>query len=244
MMNKKSIYRIIFLLLIGGVFGSFFSIGLLKFGEAGGLAKLPNIGDFLIDNNIYIFIFLVIALFLPSIYLFLKGKRVYDKIDEMSDDEYDVKVKIAEKKIDMALTINSIFMILNFMVLGTTFDKASDNFILVLIIFVINIIAMSLFEIYVIRFMQRLDTRLKGDPTSFKFSKEFINSCDEAEKIKIYKSGYHAFQTSKSTSLGFIVITIISNMVLDTGSLPIVISCIWMLANVASYGYYSVKKIS
>ncbi|MFW5890895.1 MAG: DUF3169 family protein [bacterium] len=242
MINKKSIYRVIFLLAIGGVFGAIFSIGLLKFGDAGGLTKLSLIGDFLIDNSVYIFMFLVIVLFLPSVYLFFKGKELYENIDHLADDEYEVKAKVANRKLDISLTINSIFMILNFLVLGTTFDIASSNFLMVLIIFFINILAAALFEIYVIRFIQKLDARLKGDPTSFKFNKEFIDSCDEAEKLKIYKSGYYAFKTSKSTSLCFIVITTIGNMVLGTGALPIFISCIWMLVNTASYGYYTVYK--
>ncbi len=241
-MNKKSIYRIIFLLFIGGVIGAVFSVGLLKFGEAGGLAKLSEIGNFLVDINIYIFVLLVFVLFIPSVYLFMKAKKVYEKIDVMSDDEYEEKDNIAKKKLDTALTLNSIFMVLNFLVYGTTLDKTSDNFLIVLMVFLTNILAMALFEIYVIRFIQRKDTRLKGDPTTFKFTKDFIESCDEAEKLRIYKSGYHAFQSSRSASLGFILITIISNMVLETGALPIVISCIWMLENVASYGYYSVYK--
>lgn len=241
-MNKKSIYRIILLLLFGGAIGAAFSIGLFRFGEAGGLAKISDIGNFLISINVYLFLFLVIALFLPSVYLFMKAKKAYGEIDEMSEDDYEDKEITAKKKLDMALTLNSIFMVLNFLVFGTTLDKTSDNFIIILIVFLANAMAMALFEIYVIRFIQREDTRLKGDPTTFRFTKEFIESCDEAEKQRIYRSGYHAFQSSKAASLGFILITVISNMVLETGALPVLISCIWMLQNVASYGYYSVYK--
>jgi len=242
MINKKSIFRIILLLVIGGVFGAIFSLGLLKFKDTGGLAKLSFIVDFLINNNIYIFIFLVIVLYLPSVYLFVKGKKLFEKLDELSDEEYDVKSKVANKKLDISLTLNSIFMVLNFIVFGTTINRSSDNFFIVLIIFLINMLALSFLEIYAVKFIQKLDNRLKGDPTSFKFNKEFIDSCDEAEKLIIYKSGYHAFQISKSTSLGFIIITMIGNTVLDTGALPVIISGIWMLVNIASYGYYSVYK--
>jgi len=163
-------------------------------------------------------------------------------LDKLSDDEYDIKSKVANKKLDISLTLNSIFMVLNFIVFGTTINRSSDNFFIVLIIFLINMLAISFLEIYAVKFIQKLDNRLKGDPTSFKFNEEFLDSCDEAEKLIIYKSGYYAFQISKSTSLGFIIITMIGNTVLDTGALPVIISGVWMLVNIASYGYYSVYK--
>jgi hypothetical protein len=97
-------------------------------------------------------------------------------------------------------------------------------------------------ELLVIRSMQTFDARLKGDPTTLRFTKDFIESCDEAEKEKIYQSGYQAYQLSKNTALGFIVVTTIGNMILDTGTAPIVMSCLWMLQNVLSYGYYAVKS--
>ena len=77
----------------------------------------------------------------------MKAKKAYGDMDVISDDDYEDKEIIAKKDLDMALTLNSIFMVLNFLVLGTTLDKTSDNFVIITIILLTNTLAVALFEI-------------------------------------------------------------------------------------------------
>ena len=241
-MNKKTIFKMIFLTIIGGGAGFIISLGLLKLNNTETTNIAATIGDFIVENNLVMFLLLLIIFYLPSVYLFIKGKRVFVDLDNLSDEDYEIQRKLGQRKLDMVLPLNGIFMIFNFMLFGMTFAKLTNNEMVITSVFMVNILLSSMLEIITIRFMQKLDTRLKGDPTSLKFSKDFLESCDEAEKLKIYKSGYHAFQFTKRISLAFLVFTILCNLLLDTGGFPVFVSGSLMLAIIASYSYYSILK--
>ena len=241
-MNVKTVTKMIFLTLIGAVFGFIISKGLLQFNDSKNIEIVTKMGDFFVNNSLALFFLLLIILFIPSIYMFLKGKKIYSKLDNMEDDEYDVQIKVGQKNFEKTLALNSIFLIFNFMLLGMTFSNLPDNEMINISVFMLNIFAASMLEIITVRFIQKADTRLKGDPTSLRFSKDYLGSCDEAEKLKIYKTGYHAFQVSKMGSLGFVLLTILCNFILDTGGFPVFVSCSLMLVNIASYSYYAIYK--
>jgi len=97
-------------------------------------------------------------------------------------------------------------------------------------------------EIVTIKFVQKMDERLKGDPTSLRFAKDFLESCDEAQKLRIYKSGYKAFQFTKNASLVLLIIAIMFNLTLKTGAIPIVLTGIFLLMHIISYGYFEYKN--
>ena len=241
-MNKKTVFKMIFIMIIGGIFGFFISKGVLKLNDTESIKAASNIGDFFVKNNIAIFLLLLILLYLPSVYLFIKGKSIFLELDNMLDEECDIQTKVGQRKLDIALSLNGVFMIFNFMLFGMTFAKLMNNEFVIIAIFMVNMFASSMLEISTIKFIQKVDNRLKGDPTSLRFSKDFLESCDEAEKLKIYKSGYHGFQFTKNVSLVFVILTMLGNMLLDTGGFPVFVSCSMLLTIIGSNSYYSIFK--
>jgi hypothetical protein len=128
------------------------------------------------------------------------------------------------------------------MLFGMTFSKTSSNSSIVIFLFMFSTIAVSVLNIITIKYIQKNDNRLKGDPTSFRFDKEFLESCDEAQVSRIYEAGYRAFQFSKNVSLGFVIITILLKFTFNTGAFPVFLSCMIMLIQVISYNYYAMKN--
>jgi len=240
-MNKKTIFRMIILMVIGGIIGLIFSFGLLKLRQPDYIRSFTPIGEFFVNNSLAIYIGLILFLFLPAVYQYVKAKRNYDQITNISDDRADAYERAGEESFNLSMLINGVFLILNIMLFGMTFQKTRDDFLIVTFMFMLSVICASVLEIVAIRYIQKTDNRLKGDPTSLRFNKDFLESCDEAEKLRIYKCGYNAFQISKNVSLGFIMITIISNIILNTGKFPIFVSCMIMLIQVTSYNYYALK---
>ena len=47
--------------------------------------------------------------------------------------------------------------------------------------------------------VQRVYPEKKGDPASRKFQKEWLESCDEAERAMIYQSAYKSYMTANKT---------------------------------------------
>lgn len=241
-MNKKTIFKMILLLVISSIFGALFTLGLLKLNESEFMSIGGQVGKFFINNTIELHLGLIIFLYLPAVYLYFKGKKFYSQISNISDEEIYEFEKVGSKSFDLAMLISNVFLILNFMLFGMTFNKTSSNHSIVIFLFMFSTIAVSVLTIITIKYIQKNDNRLKGDPTSFRFDKEFLESCDEAQVSRIYKSGYRAFQFSKNVSLGFVVLTILLNLTFNTGTFPVFLSCMIMLIQVTSYNYYTMKK--
>ncbi|SHH81570.1 DUF3169 family protein [Clostridium grantii] len=241
---NKTAFRLLLLLIIGGILGGISSIGMIKFKDSEYVNLFTNMGKLFIENSININIALIVFLFLPAVYFNIKGRKITNMMfqENVSDDKIESFEKYGSKFRDISLSINSVFIILNFMLLGMTFDVTNSKLFVTLIVFLVSCIAGSVLEIVTIKFMQKNDSRLKGDPTSFKFHKDFLESCDEAEKLKIYKTGYKAFQFSRGASLVLIIITIMGNMTFKTGGFPVFISGMFMLIQISSYSYYDFKE--
>lgn len=241
-MNKKTIFKMILLLVISSIVGALFTLGLLKLNETEFISIGGQVGNIFINNTIELHLGLIICLYFPAVYLYFKGKKFYSQISNISDEEIDEFEKVGSKSFDLAMLISNVFLILNFMLFGMTFNNTNSNQSIVTFLFMFSTIAVSVLSIITIKYIQKNDNRLKGDPTSFRFDKEFLESCDEAQVSRIYKAGYRAFQFSKNVSLVFVILTILLNFTFNTGAFPVFVSCMIMLMQVTSYNYYAMKN--
>lgn len=240
-MNKKNILKMILLLIIGGIVGAIVSIAMFNFEKTDGIGILKDLGYFLKNHNLYLFTANILIFFIPSLVIYSRGKKLYITLETLDEEEMDAVEVKAQRNLDLALTINGVFMILNFMIFGATFDPKSSLIVWVLIIFLVNTLLTASLEIVAINMIKKFNPRIKGDPTDFSFQKDYLNSCDEAEQLKIYKIGYHAFITTKNSTLILIIVSLLLNMVFETGILPIVMLSILMMIQTISYGYKALK---
>ena len=241
-MTKKQILKFIFMLILGAILGGGATFALLKLADTGFLNRGTQISLFFYEHTLETYIILFVLLMTPTLVLQLKGKGLYYNSDTLTDDEMEIVEKKSSKFLDLAMTLNSMLLVLNFMLFGMLFKNTIDNQFVIIAIFLIGNIFSFVVEVTIIKFIKKMDERLKGDPTSMKFTKDFLESCDEAEKLKIYMTGYQAFQFSKFFALGLVVMTILLNMVFDTGGLSVFISCLFLLVQMLSYSYYALRS--
>jgi len=254
-MNKKTILKMALLMSLGGVVGAVVSIGLFFMTDGFG-DVFSNIGNFIINVSPFLYPTLLITMFFPAVYLYMKGKKKLLESKKIDEDEMDILEKESGKYLDMSIAINGVYMLLNFLLLGATIQKGSDMYFIVLALFLFNCIISSGLEITIVRLIQKEDDRIKGDPTSFKlkeddrikgdptsfkFHKDFVASLDEAEQHKVYKSGYESFQFSRTFTFFMILVSILFKLVLDTGALPVVLTCSIGLAQVISANVYNFR---
>jgi len=240
--SKKNIIKMTGYLVLGGIFGFVVSMLLRYIGKSGHLDILTSIKYFIVYNNIYLFPLLFLFFFTPIYVIGRRGKKELNQAEDLPDNLYDDYIQTAEKKNDISLSLNSIFMVINFILLGMSFEPRVAHVFIALGLFLFNILAISLYEISTIRFIQQNDERLKGDPVSFRFRKDFFNSCDEAEKQKILKTSYHGFNLARNVSFALLITTILSHMILETGIFAIFISGIMLLSIMGGYSYYAIFK--
>lgn len=240
-MNKKIIFRMILLLGIGAVVGFILSKVLIGISQSESISILEDLGQFFIENNMILFFASFCLLFLPAVIIYRKGKKLYSTLDNLEEEIIDEVEAKASNTIDLALTMNGVFMVINFFIFGATFQAKSDTTLLFLLTFLVFTLLTTGLEVFAVSMIKKFDPRIKGDPTKFSFQKDFFNSCDEAEQLRIYKAGYHAFQTSRTASLFFIILTLLFHILFKTGAFPIFIACSVLLIQIISYGYNAIK---
>lgn len=241
-MNKKTIIKLGLMLLVGGVCGALGSLLMLTIMDNGGNEILINFGNFLKEINWMILLFLTLSMFLPSFVLFRKTKKRYQLIDTVSEEEIDKIQEDIDWNMSLAVTINGAFVVLNMIVFGSTFNVENSFFPLAMAIFLFNAVGGSVLEIKVVKIIQKYDPRIKGDPTSLNFHKDYLASCDEAEQLRIYKASYYAFQTTKGISWVMMILAVLGHMLFDVGIYSILLVGILMLVQVIAMGYQSMRK--
>lgn len=75
----------------------------------------------------------------------------------------------------------------------------------------------------------------KGDPTSSKFTEQWVESCDEAEKEIIYKSAYKTYIVLNKVIPILLLLTLIANMFLNTGILAVLVVAVIYLVTGMTY---------
>jgi len=239
-MNKKTILKMGLLLLIGGVVGAVFSLGMAYGAEAVGTPFL-NLLSSINENSRYLYPLLIILFFIPAIWYYRKGVDILKKCQEIDDDLLDDYDKKSNKMIGISMLFNGIFMALNFMLLGMTYT-INRSIMFVMVMFLVNTLLSSSLEIFIVKNIQKHDPRIKGDPTSFRFHKDYVNSCDEAEQLRIYRAGYNTFQIIRNVTIGFMLFAILTNMILDTGAYAVFMTSGLLLVENIVYSMITMKE--
>ena len=105
-----------------------------------------------------------------------------------------------------------------------------------LIGFILCIFSSTLLQKKVINFEREINPILKGSIYDAKFSKKWIDSCDEALKLGIYKSAYKAYKSVNFTCILLWLFCIIGSTFWDFGIAPIaIVTIIWLVQSTTYY---------
>jgi hypothetical protein len=195
------------------------------------------------NNTIYIYLVSAMVLLLPSTILYIIGKKAYLEMMNSDEDEIDSAVKNKAAYLDSSMSILSVFTAVNFMQFGILYHKTTENPTTILALFMLGVLYTAILQVTIVKFIQKNDNRLKGDPTKASFSNDFLESMDEAEQLKVYKAGYKAFQLTKTITLVLIVSSIFMNILFGAGGFAIFISCVFMITHVLSFMYYEKRVV-
>ncbi|MEY8355967.1 DUF3169 family protein [Lachnospiraceae bacterium 54-53] len=189
---------------------------------------------------------MTVALIAPVIYLYRKCRRLYQAWDGESEEEI---IRI-ETGLSYALWFTSILLILSFFffALGAYFNvhafdslKRSDTaywFGGFLAAVVSTIAAQQ----KIVNFEKEINPEKQGSIFDQKFAKKWEKSCDEAERLGIYKSAYASYRAVTVTCLVLWLFCVIGTNLWNFGLMPVtVISIIW-LVQVSSYCIKSISQ--
>lgn len=242
-MIKNTKFRMLTKFIVSMTVGLILALFLLTQNDNRNIGFINSLEDFLITQTVLLYFISAILLLVPATVLYYSGKKSY--LEMMSSDEDDLNDGVKRKAgyLDLSMTIVGVYITVNFMQYGMLYNKTTENPTTTLILFMLGILFSAILQVSIVKLIQKQDDRLKGDPTKTSFNKEFLASMDEAEQLKAFKSGFRAFQMTRSITLMIVVFTIFMNILFETGGFAVFISSLFMLIQTVSFSYYEKNTV-
>lgn len=150
----------------------------------------------------------------------------------------------------ISMIVTSLIFILAFLFFGifaagldTLFsvDMPPSYFVITIGIFIIGAFVGIYLQTRLIKMTTVLYPNKNGDPLETKFTKDWLESCDEAEQFIIYRSAYDAYQITQKCLIGGWLVAVFGAMFFSTGLLPIIlVTVIWGI-NTLTYSVQSMR---
>lgn len=158
-----------------------------------------------------------------------------------TDDEVEEEILAAvDRKISLGMLTVSVAVIVSFIFFGTVvsyIDRYLDGNGNLLIIAIIFFVAEEFFAVklqqMMIDFEKVLNPEKQGSVYDLKFKEKWEDSCDEMEKLMIYKASYKAYQTANKACVAAFLAMVMLSFFFDYGPLPaIVAGSVWLAMTV------------
>lgn len=239
---KTYIPTLILCAAVGGVFGFFaYASGLQQ--AAGQITSWAKAASFTLSP--YCVIGVVLISLILSLHQYYQAKKLYADFDENQDlgDEEEDPFTRADHKISFSVSVSGIGTVTAMMFFAVVFCdmdrhlEAHRLLILVTVFFFVGGLFLTVrMQQLQVDFMKHMSPSMKGSVYDRKFHEKWEESCDEAEKLVIYRASYRAFRVANTVcSAGWAVLTV-GTMIFHYGCLPsVVIAALWLLMNVTYY---------
>lgn len=243
--NRKEFKKFTVIMIICAILGGVAGFTLSMYGDV--IKDIPkHFNTILISIIPYSICVIGTISFISSFVLYRKGVKLYEKYDGENEDLID---KI-ENSNGYALIISNINLIITFFFFGVgmvldknvfDLDKAIYKFLIFFLSYLINIAIIVKIQQKIIDFEKLINPEKKGSVYDTKFAKKWEESCDEAERMMIYKSSYKAFKTTNISCIIVWLTLVMINTVWNTGVMPVaVVTIIWAVL-ICSYSIEAIR---
>lgn len=243
--NKPNSYgklmkRMLIYMGIGGVCGFFVGI-FMMFGVKNGMSDLSDLVRPLALPIIAVIF--VVSIVLMEFYS-RKLKDTMKHLEEAEDEQYEVLSYEEEKYGAMLMSCNVISQVCDIIVLTFTFSrswleeasgKELAGFLATCALFCINFFLYGYYQMRYVKMVQAAHQEKRGDMNSKNFQKDWMASCDEAEKEMVYQSAYKAYMALGKMIQILLCATMILHLVFHTGILAVIVVGVIYLTMTLTY---------
>lgn len=216
-------------MIVWGAFGAFLGGNIKRFD-----LFLTNFGQgvtaFLIDNSFETMVITTLGILILAWACYFNSKRLYSRYQ---GEENEALFGRIDRYLSWALMLSTLCIIVIYMLFGICVSLgdqilASAGFTICAAVFTIYC------QVVFVRFTKVLYPDKKGNPLDASFTKDWMQSCDEAEKYTIYRSSYHTFNLMKMVYLVTMGLLIAIGVTFDIGILPFVlVGALWGIESIA-----------
>ena len=132
-------------------------------------------------------------------------------------------------------------IILQFLLFGLAADGSNPGLLLSVGLFLGFCVVILFLEAALVSQIQKADPMKKGDIGSLRFHRDWLESCDEAERLGIYKASYKSFQVMNSLCPVMEAAALLGKIMFDTGNFPIILVTVLWAVQTGVYCFYSAQ---
>ncbi len=240
-LDRKYLIIMLVLCAVCGVGGYFTGIFIGKLKKAG--FKLPELTDeamgMLAIAMLIVFVAINVILVIVAICCIGKSKREW----KLWDGEDEALAEKVDGRVSVPVWMSSIVMIINMFLFAVCInldinskfsDKVEDMYMLAnIIVFILSFVVVIVVQKKALDFTKEMNPEKEGSLFDVNFSKKWENSCDEAQKLQIYKAGSTGFKVMSTVCMDMWIVCLIADLFANVGLLPVtLVSVIWLSGNI------------
>lgn len=203
-----------------------------------GMALSPYL-NFIVPSLSVLLLIIEILIYVLS---FRRAKRLY----KTWDGEDESHVEKAERALSVCGVACNIFYILEIFLFSVWIHnmmsyQGNDKYIgaldiAMVVLLLLTVILYTVFQKLFVDAAKKINPEKRGEVLSLRFNKQWEKSCDEAELFVIYKSSYAAFKIVNFTCMVLWLVSLIGDIFLKIGLIPVVfVTIIWLVLLVSYY---------
>lgn len=183
-----------------------------------------------------------------SFALYRNVRKAYDQRTENDEEIYEQ----VEYKMDLPLLLGNLAIILSLVLFGVivylykkcTLEVMLSKALLIisLIVFIFGYVWVIVLQNKLVNLCKEISPEKKGNILDTKFQKEWMESCDEAQRTMIYQSAYKAFNAANAACLVCWVFSFLGMLLFDTGILAVIMVGAVYLTLIMSYTVAAMKQ--
>ena len=238
--DKKALPKFLLTLLISTVVG--FAAGILigMAGKIGTEALHEMLKSFWLISAPWYFPVFTLLLLLPAFLLTVGVRKKIDALPEDDEAGVNAGVKALDRRLSVSLSLSSFYVVGIYFSLAVGLSNlAGFHFQEGWTIPFIEVIAGSVLLLPVQRravtLTQYLYPEKKGSIFDTKFSKVWMESCDEREKMIVYKAAYASYQATGKACVLLFLLTALGSTTFGYGPLPSALILMIWLIQIISY---------
>ncbi len=229
------VIRLLIIIAVSYMIG-LFAGGFIGKNEAELQSMVSDLGPFLKLNICYVSVVLNVVMAVIGFAIYGKAKALSKKWDGEDDDLID---KI-EDKLFYTGAISTIMIVINltaFIIGVSVFDMGPEYKTKIMYTFITTIIAMAfgliwtvLLQSKTVSLEKQLNPEKRGNVLDINFQKKWLESCDEAEKMAVYKASYDVYKVSTYVYVVGMFLALLADMAFKIGMIPLLmVSAMWLI---------------
>ena len=241
--DKKYLIIMIIIFVVSGTVGYFLGRIMTKIKKSG--FSFPDLSDNFLETFAYVMpgiffainlIFLIYALICVS-----KARKQFNAWDGEDEDAAD---KI-EEKVGLPMSISSVLMVINMFLFAVCVNldnqiemaKSTEKIIMLInvLAFVFSFVVMFIVQKKTLDLTKDMNPEKEGSLYDVKFAEKWENSCDEAQKLMVYKASRTAFSAMTSMCMTLWVVCLIGDLFAGFGLVPVTLVSIIWITGIISY---------